>query len=149
MEQITYRTKGNANNVGDKQFGAGKFKVVPVGKRFAVEPLQAETAPPTVWPFPVVKAEQLSAPVPAWPWPKAEQFAQPVAKAARVVREERNGAKRPIKGVCAELWAHYDTLAQATIEAVKAHVEANPHLNLTNAKLEFYAWRKFNAPLPA
>jgi hypothetical protein len=131
MQAQTYSNRSNANRAGNKQFGAGNFDVAPhIAGGFVVVQFVAE-------------------PLPAWPFPKGEDFAQPVKASNRVLREERNGVKKPLKGVCADLWAAFDEVAavaeaELTVADVRAYATLH-NLNINNATLEFYAWRKFNA----
>lgn len=67
-------------------------------------------------------------------------------KAAKA--EIRNGVRKPMKGVCADVWAILTeftegTNRQPTIADVRLLVEAHKW-NLNNATIEFYAWRKFH-----
>lgn len=63
--------------------------------------------------------------------------------------EIRNGVRKPIKGVCADVWKALDEMqslfpnGQPTIKDVRELVESNKW-NLNNATIEFYAWRKFH-----
>jgi hypothetical protein len=74
---------------------------------------------------------------------------KPVAKKSREVnaeREERNGVKRPRPGgLCAAVWSWLDAHKGATSKDVKAAAPVKGW-NLNNASIEFYQWRKFNAP---
>lgn len=74
---------------------------------------------------------------------------EPKASKARSVTQ--NNVRRPIKGVCAEIWAELDVqYAKAsivpTIKDVKAHMQValGKAYNENNVTIEFYGWRKFN-----
>jgi hypothetical protein len=126
----TYTNRSNARRAGEKLYGAGNYDVAPALKggfvvvQFADEPVAQEP----------------------WQWPTAAQFADAltVPRVRKNAREERNGVKKPCKGVCAELWAIFDKMEEPTLATVKAYA-ASRALNENNASIEFYAWRKFNA----
>lgn len=68
----------------------------------------------------------------------------PAASKAR--SETRNGVRKPIKGLCADVWAALDALNAnelPTIKHVRELAQAN-NWNLNNATIEFYGWRKFH-----
>ena len=67
-------------------------------------------------------------------------------KASKVRSEIRNGVRRPIKGLCAEVWQALDDLLAnelPTIKHVRDLAQAK-NWNLNNATIEFYVWRKFH-----
>lgn len=72
--------------------------------------------------------------------------AAPKASKARSVTQ--NGVRRPIKGLCADVWNTLDEMRASansvpTIHDVKALAEAKSW-NINNATIEFYGWRKFH-----
>ncbi|PLP98743.1 hypothetical protein [Cupriavidus pauculus] len=72
---------------------------------------------------------------------------RPVAAPAAAQREERNGVKRPrAGGLCAQVWDWLDAHPTATVKEVKAAAPAQGW-NENNVSCEFYAWRKFSAPV--
>lgn len=80
----------------------------------------------------------------------ATPAAPAASKAPKAAKAEiRNGVRKPIKGVCADVWKALDEMqslfpnGQPTIKDVRELVEANKW-NLNNATIEFYAWRKFH-----
>lgn len=80
--------------------------------------------------------------------PAAPKAAKP-AKATKAKAEVRNGVRKPMKGVCANVWAILDEFTEGTgrqpvIADVRLLAEAH-NWNVNNATIEFYAWRKFHA----
>lgn len=80
---------------------------------------------------------------------RVEASSAPVVKEkpARVRAEERNGVKRPIRGVCADVWAACDALlASGTAPDAKSMRERADKngWNQTNVSIELGRWRKFN-----
>lgn len=69
----------------------------------------------------------------------------PTTSKARSVTQ--NGVRRPIKGLCADVWAALDALhtgeVAPTIKQVR-ELATEKGWNLNNATIEFYGWRKFN-----
>lgn len=74
----------------------------------------------------------------------------PKEKKERVLRTERNGVKRPLPGgVCAQVWDALDAAIAAgtALTSKELPALAEQHgWNLNNVKIEFYGWRKYNAP---
>ena len=65
--------------------------------------------------------------------------------ACKVRSITQNGVRRPIKGLCADVWQALDDLLaneMPTIKHVRDLAQAN-NWNLNNATIEFYGWRKF------
>lgn len=98
--------------------------------------------------FAEIEADNVAVDPAPWCWPTSAAHAagpqRPAKRGRPAISEKRNGARKPVNGVCATLWAHFDTLEQATVAAARQFAEANK-LNLSNATQEFYAWRKFHA----
>ena len=119
----TFSTRGNAKrNALKAGVPAEKIEIIAHGKgddvRFAW--CKAGTKPTTT----VLKAK-----VPA-------KRAGPIT---------RNGVKRPgAGGVCARVWDWLDQHSGATAKDVRAWAESE-ELNLNNATIEFYQYRKFHA----
>ena len=66
--------------------------------------------------------------------------------ACKVRSITQNGVRRPIKGLCADVWQALDDLLAnelPTIKHVRDLAQAN-NWNLNNATIEFYGWRKFH-----
>lgn len=68
------------------------------------------------------------------------------AKAARATCKFRNGARKPLKGKTADVWAMGDKLLKELgrtpeLKEIKA---AMPSYNGTTVAIQFYAWRKYN-----
>lgn len=84
---------------------------------------------------PVAKPTAPSAPV-----------AAKVSKSRSVVQ---NGVRKPIKGVCADVWATLDEMQAACPDAA-IHIAdvkglaAAKGWNINNVTIEFYGWRKFH-----
>lgn len=133
--QTSYSTASNARRAGNTHYGPQRYTVVQVGSRYFVQEVETE-------------AELVTADPAPWQWPTSAAHAagpqRPAKRGRPAISEVRNGARKPVAGVCATLWAHFDTLEQATVAAARAFAEANK-LNLSNATQEFYAWRKFHA----
>jgi hypothetical protein len=131
-----FTNKIKAAQAGVEQFGKGNYRIVPAvsGKEVGYAVVAA------VEPEPLVELG-------AWPWPKAAQFARAAAvvRASTAAREVRNGVRARKPGsVCGKLWEAFDTAVDATVADVRAYANANK-LNVNNAVIEFYEWRKFNA----
>lgn len=96
-----------------------------------------------------VAADQAATVVIATDTPAPAAPAAPKASKARSVTQ--NNVRRPIKGVCAMIWAELDAQyakasAVPVIKDVKAHMQAHlgKDYNENNVTIEFYGWRKFN-----
>jgi hypothetical protein len=59
------------------------------------------------------------------------------------MREEQNGIKRPINGICATIWNYLDNNPNTTSKDIKTLAESNGW-NVSNAVTELYSWRKFH-----
>lgn len=82
---------------------------------------------------------------------QAKRKAAPAAKAKAAThapaakRVERNGVKRPLPGgVCARVWSWLDDHKDAKLADVRAWA-TKKGLNVNNAAIELYQWRRFNA----
>lgn len=68
-------------------------------------------------------------------------------KASRVRRITQNGINKPIRGLCADVWAYcaaqHAAGAAVTVASVLEHGKT-VNWNVNNAKIEFYQWRKFH-----
>lgn len=73
--------------------------------------------------------------------PKRAKKAAPVV--ALMKREERNGARKPIKGACADVWAWMDAHRDADTAALRAWAEKKG-FNVSNALQERAAFRRFH-----
>jgi len=73
--------------------------------------------------------------------PATEKAAQP-----RVEREERNGVRKPIKGVCADVWAKCAELHDAgTLDSKTLLAWSDKKgLNRSNTSIELSAFRRFH-----
>jgi hypothetical protein len=137
---MAYSNRSNATRAAKKAAPAGNYEVVQLatgGFDFVVTgtPPELVQAP---WPFP--KAADIAVP---YVWPAV--VAKVRAASTRVLREVRNGVRKPLKGVCADLWAAFSAMTEPVeVADVKAYALANG-LNANNATQEFYAWRKFYA----
>jgi hypothetical protein len=136
---MAYANRSNARRAA-KAAGLENFEVVTVDGGFEFRELAADVVADVL---PGVVAQPA-----AWQWPTGAAHnagpRRPARRGRPRISEVRNGARKPVAGVCATLWAHFDTLEQATVAAARQFAEAN-QLNLSNATQEFYAWRKFNA----
>lgn len=61
--------------------------------------------------------------------------------------ETRNGVRKPMRGLCADVWAALTALHESnhivpTMQDVK-RLTAENNWNINNATIEFYGWRKF------
>lgn len=77
---------------------------------------------------------------------KATIVELPEPKTSKVRSVTQNGVRRPIKGLCADVWQALDDLLaneMPTIKHVRDLAQAN-NWNLNNATIEFYGWRKFH-----
>lgn len=65
------------------------------------------------------------------------------APAPKVVREERNGVKRPGPGKCLEVWDYLDQHGDMEPNDMKA-VADEKGLNRNNCLIELYQWRRWS-----
>ncbi|SFU77152.1 hypothetical protein [Nitrosospira multiformis] len=76
--------------------------------------------------------------------PAAEVTTPAKPKKVRVVREERNGVKRPLAGgLCAAVWDYLDEKGNLQPKDLR-EVAATKGWNVNNVQIELYQWRKFN-----
>lgn len=73
----------------------------------------------------------------------------PAPTTSKTRSEIRNGVRKPIRGLCADVWAactelhNADTDTPPTLAQIKERA-VQMGWNINNATIEFYGWRKFH-----
>jgi hypothetical protein len=76
--------------------------------------------------------------------PKKEIILNKIKKEGKIIREKRNGIKRPNPGgLCAAVWDYLDENGNTTPKELKLIAESKSW-NPNNAQMELYQWRKFH-----